>query len=170
MAKHGIVRTDNMNGTFDGACLVSLRYKPSNVETAIDNGNFVVIGALETAEREVRIASTPAANSALNTLALVASEEVDKTKKYNTLADFQNEAGAVLRGYTLVSKHFFSLSADAFKIDTGVTPTVGTSILEAQAGTKGLLVNEATSGSTKIANLYAIENEGDTKWYVFEIA
>lgn len=164
MANHGIVRTDNMHGTVFGADLVSVR-----VATAIDNGNFCVPGAYETGAREVRAAATPAANSALASLVLVASEEVITDKKYDTLADFYNEVGTIARGYKLNVGDMFSLSADAFETKSGVTATVGTSILEAQAKTKGLLVNSATSGSTKIADLVAIETEGDITWYVFRV-
>lgn len=170
MANHGIVRTDKMQGTVDGAALVSVKYSPSNTDTAIDNGNFCVPGAYATGEREVRLGATPAANTALSALVLIASEEVVKTTKYNTLGEFYNEAGKVARGYKLISGNEFSLTADAFTTGDSVTPTVGTSILEAQAGIKGLLVNSATSGSTKIADLVAIEDEGATKWYVFRIA
>lgn len=167
---HGIVRTDNMQGTHDGANLVSVRYAPSNVKTAIDNGNFVVVGNLETGEREVRVGTTPAANTPLKNLALIASEEVDNTKKYDTLADFQNKAGAICRGYRPETNHIFSLTADAFEIGDGVTPTVGTSVLEAQAKTKAKLTASLTSGSTKIADLIAIETQGTVTWYVFQVA
>ena len=170
MAKHGIVRTDNMSGIFDGADLVTLRYKVAGAETAIDNGCFCTVGAFEDKQREVRAAGTPEADSALDSLALIASEEVDKSKKYGALADFENKAGALLRGYKLRKGHFFSLSAEAFDKAESVVPTVGTSILEAQAGVKGKLVNSATSGSTKIADLVRIEQAGSVTLYVFEIA
>ena len=165
MAKHGVIRTDSMVGTDIPKYLVTGIYQPSGTNTAIDNGNFVVPGAYATGERELRVCTTPAANTALGKLAIVASEEVDKTKKYNALADFTNEAGATLRCYLLESGDMFSLTAEALNIGSSVTPTVGTSILEAQAGTKGNLVNSATSSTTKIADLIAIEGD----WYVFRV-
>jgi len=166
---HGMVRTDNMLGTIEGSYLVSFKYEPSNVATAIDNGNFCVPGALKTGEREVRTAATPAVDSALDSLVLVASEEVDASKKYTNPADFENKAGAVCRGYRLHKHDIFSLTADAFSNTGSITPTVGTSLLEAKANAKADLVNSLTSGSTQIAKLIAIEMQGATKWFVFEV-
>lgn len=166
---HGVVRTDLMHGTVYGGGLVSVKYAPSGTNTAIDNGNFCVPGAYIEGEREVRAGATPAANTPLGSLVLIASEEVNKDKKYNSLADFENKAGDICRGYTLETGEYFSLTADCFEKGSDVTPTVGTSILEAQAKTKGLLVNAATSGSTKIASLVAIETQGATTWYVFRV-
>ena len=164
---HGVVRTDNMLGTIEGSYLVSFKYEPSNTPTAIDNGNFVAIGGLKDGEREVRTAGTPAVDTALDNLVLVASEEVDKSKKYTAPSEFSNEAGAICRGYRLHKHDIFSLTADCFT--TAITPTVGTSILEAAAAAKGVLVNSATSGSTQIGKLIAIEMQGATKWFVFEV-
>lgn len=73
---HGVIRTDNMLGTDVGTHLVSFKYQPSDTDTAIDNGNVVVIGDLINGEREVHTATTPAANSALAKIAVVASVEV----------------------------------------------------------------------------------------------
>lgn len=170
MANHGVVRTDLMHGTTFPGALVSVRYAPSNVKTAIDNGNFVVFGNYETGEREVRVGTTPAANTPLNKLCLIASEEVDKTVKADLLVNFENVAGAICRGYKLFPGDFFALTADCFTKASAVTATVNTSILEAQASTKGALVNSLTAGSTKIATLRAIEVDGPVTWYVFEIA
>ena len=69
---HGVIRTDNMLGTDVGTHLVSFKYQPSDTDTAIDNGNVVVIGDLINGEREVHTATTPAANSALAKIAVVA--------------------------------------------------------------------------------------------------
>lgn len=165
MAKHGIIRTDNMHGTVFGGDLVSGLYKVSGTATAIDNGCFVVPGAYATGEREVRVCATPAVDTAVAALAIVASEEVDSAKKYNSLADFENKAGDIIRCYKLKSGDIFSVTEEALYIASTVTPTVGTSILEAQAAVKGSLVNSLTSGSTKIADLIAIEGD----WYVFRV-
>ena len=170
---HGIFRSDAMLGTTVAPYTVSVRYAPSSTNTAIDNGCFVALGAYETGSREVRVGATPTANTALKSLAVIGSPEVDKTVKYNTLGNFENKAGDVATGYKLHEGDSFSLTADAFDIavvsETAITPTVGTSILEAQAGVKGILVNSATSGSTKIADLVAIETDGATTWYVFRV-
>lgn len=166
---HGIVRTDKMFGTTVATGTASAKYLPGNVATEIDNGCFVVLGDYVTDEREVRVATTPAANSDLGSLALVASEEVVKTKKYDTLGEFTNVAGSVVRTYILHAGDEFSITADAFTKDSSLTPTVGTSILEAQAGVKGLMVNSPTASSTKIASLIAIETDGPVTWYVFRV-
>ena len=166
---HGIVRTDKMAGTNVASYCISVRYAPSGTATAIDNGNFAVPAGLVTGEREIYTASTPAANSALDALVLIASEPIDKKKKYNADGDFENAAGATCRAYRLHKGDIFSLSADAFTLGDGVTPTVGTSILEAQAGAKGLLVNSGTSGSTKIASLIAKETFDGVALFVFQV-
>lgn len=170
MAKHGMVRTDKMDGTILPSATVSVRYAPGGTKTAIDNGNFVAIGNFENKEREVRVGTTPAANTPIESLVLIASEEVDKEAAIDIVSEFQNKAGAICRGYKLKPGNFFALTEDCFTKGSGVTATVNTSILEAQAGTKGKLVNTATSGSTAIGTLRFIEKEGATTWYVFEIA
>lgn len=165
MIKYACVRTDNMSGTVNGKDLVSLKYEVSSKEAPIENGNIVVVGDLLTGEREVRKATAPTAAAALDTLALVASEEVVKTKQYNTLADFRNEAGDIIRGYRLNKHDIFSVTKEALNIGESVTVAVG-SIVEAMAGTKMNVVASLTSGSTKIGKIIAIEDG----WYVIEVA
>jgi len=162
--KYGCVRTDNMSGIINGKDLVSLKYRVGDVDTAIENGNIVVIGNHLEGEREVRLASTPAVGSKMGTLAVVASEEVVKSKSYNGLADFRNEAGDIIRGYRLTSKDVFSVTKEALSIAEGVTPAVGY-VVETMAGTKMKVVQTATSGSTQIGTIIAIEDE----WYVIEV-
>ena len=70
---HAKVRTDNLTGTVFGGDLVSVKYQPSGKDTEIDNGNFVKVGALISGEREVHTGSTPAANTALSDIVLIAS-------------------------------------------------------------------------------------------------
>lgn len=158
---YGVVRTDNMLGTIDGAYLVSLY-----CENAIENGNVVAVGALKSGEREVRAFTTPTASTALENLALVASEEVIKTEKYTPLVDFINEAGTVARGYRFHKHDIFSVSADALE---GSNIAVGF-VVEAQAKTKLKAVETATSGSTTVGKVIAIEPDGAVTWYVVEVA
>jgi len=165
---YACVRTDNMSGTTLGKNLVSIRYKADGVEAPIENGNLVVVGALMEGERELREGTTPAADSALRNIALIASEEVDKTKTRDTLSGFRNEAGADCRGYRLVAGDFFAVTKEAFDADAELT--VGKTIFELQASTKMRAVDTATGGSTKVGALYAIEQEGATTWYVVEVA
>lgn len=156
MAKYACVRTDNMSGTVLGKNLVSAKF-----DGEIENGNIVVIGGLLEGEREVREATTPAADSELRNLALVASEEVVKEKGKNTLAEFRNEEGDIIRCYRLVSGDIFSVTAEAL---TGTAEV--DSIVEAQASTKMKVVATATEGSTVIGKVIAIEGE----WIVIEVA
>jgi hypothetical protein len=156
-----------MFGTNVASGLVSVKYLPSGVATAVENGSFVLLGGLDTNQREVFAGATPAVNSALDEVVLIASEEVNKKVKFDTLDQFINEAGAVCRGYRLHKGDIFSITADAFT--TAVTPTVGTSILELKADVKGVVVNTPTSGSTKVADLIAIEADGPVTWYVFQV-
>lgn len=156
MAKYACVRTDNMSGTTLGKNLVSVKF-----DGQIENGNIVVIGSLVSGEREVRTATTPAANSALRDLALIAAPEVVKDKKYNSLAEFVNQKGDIVRAYRLVSGDIFSVTAEAL----AGTAAVG-SVIEAQAATKMKAVDTLTTGSTKIGTVIAIEGE----WIVIEVA
>lgn len=159
---YGVVRTDNMSGTTLGKNLVSLKYQESSVDTAIDNGNVVVVGDLIEGEREIRLASKPAADTALKNIALVATPELNKDKKVTLPAEYTNAAGTILRGYRLLSHDIFSVTADAL---AGDTLSVGYAV-ELQAGTKLKVVSSATSDSTQVGKIIAIEGD----WYVIEVA
>lgn len=161
---YGRVRTDNMSGTTNGKELVSFKYQPSATDTAIENGNVVVIGNLITGEREVHTATTPAANTALGLIALVASEEIVKDEKRNTLGEFRNEAGSICRGYYLTSHDLFSVTADAVDIEADYTVVKG-GIVELQAGTKLSIVSSLTANSTKVGTIEDIEGD----WYVIRV-
>ncbi len=166
---HGIFRSDAMTGTLLAPALVSI-YASAD----LDNGNVVAVGGYKTGEREIHTMSTPTASSALKDLAVIGSEEVDKRNNNAALEDFYNKTGSTCRGYMLRSGDIFSVTAEAFELaksgDTAITPTVGTTIFEAQAGVKMLAVNTATSGSTKIGELVRIETEGGKTWYVIKVA
>ena len=156
-------RSDNMSGTTLGKDLVAVKYQPAGKDTEIENGNIVVVGAMINGESDVRTATTPAANSPLATLAVVAAPAVDKTKGYNAEGDFVNPAGTAVRAYRLRTGDFFSVTEDALTATAAID--VG-NVVEAQAGTKMKVVASATSGSTKIGTVYAIEGE----WIVIEVA
>lgn len=167
MSNYACVRTDKMSGTDVAKDLVSAKYMGSgSTATAIENGNIVVIGGFLTNERELRKATTPAANSALGTLALVATPEVVKDKNFYTLGQFINAANVPIRCYRFVSSDIFSVTVEA--LDHAADIAVG-DIVEAQADTKMKVVAQATgltSGSTKIGTVLAIEGD----WYVIEVA
>ncbi len=160
----GCVRTDNMSGTTLGKDLVSLRYfDKSGKEAEIENGCVVLIGEYLEGQREVRKATDVAKNSPLNKVALVASEEVDKAKSYNALSEFKNKAGADVRGYRVgCPANCFSVTKECFV--AGGHFAVG-AIVELADGNKFAVVESATSGSTKVGVITAVED----MWYVVEV-
>ena len=159
---YACVRTDNMSGTTVGKDLVSLKFFNGAAEAAIENGSVVLVGEYLEGQREVRKATAPAKSSKLNEVALIAHEEVDKTKAYNGFKDYTNPAGLAVRGYRLTSKDCFSLTKEAFA--SGSACAKG-SVVELDAGTKLKAVATATSGSTTIGKIVAVEGE----WYVVEV-
>lgn len=162
---HGVIRTDLMLGTPVGTHLVSFKYRPGDEDTAIDNGRVVAIGALMDGEREVHTADTPTAATPLKDLAVVASVEVMYDERLKNLDQFYNEAGKICRGYYLSEcKGYFSVTAD----DLEGTPVVG-HVVEAMAGTKMKVVETATSGSTQIGTIEAIEKAGRYTYVVIKL-
>lgn len=141
---YAVVRTDKMIGTDVRSELVSVRYQPSNVKTAIENGNVVKLGALETGSREIYKGATPAANDNITAIVLIATPEVMYDERKRNLDEFINEAGAIARGYRLHKHDIFSVTKDA--LDGAENPTVG-DVVELKAGTK-LNVKAATAGAT----------------------
>lgn len=165
---HGVIRTDNMLGTVSGTHLVSFKYQPSNTDTAIDNGNIVVIGKLIDSEREIHTASTPTAESPLKDLAVVAGVEVMYDERKKNLDDYYNEAGKTIRGYALSEcKGYFSVTADALDLTAG-TPAKGW-VVEAMAGTKMKVVETLTAKSTQIGTIEDIEKNGRYTYYVIKL-
>lgn len=159
---YACVRTDNMAGTTLGKDLVSLRfYDAAEKEAAIENGSVVLVGAYLEGQREVRKATAVAADSKLSDVALIASEEVVKTKSHNNLNEFINEAGSNARGYRLTSKDAFAVTKEAFVDATAAK--VG-AVVELAAGTKFSAVDSA-SGATKVGTITAVEGI----WYVVEV-
>ena len=150
---HGVVRTDKLAGTDNRAFMSSVRFTASNNNAEIDNGNVVLLGALETGSREVYTATAPAANSPLKNIALVASPEVMYDERLRNLDDFYNEAGKIARGYALHTGDIFSVTKDA--LDGAAAPAVG-HVVELKAGTKLNVVaaaTGATAGSTVVGKI-----------------
>lgn len=164
MAKHAVLRTDNMDGTVLGEDLVSCKYQPSGTDTAIDNANVVVIGDYLDGEREVRAATTPAATSVLWDCGVVGSEEVLKNVGYNTLDEFYNEAGAILRVYRFKPYKVFSVTAEAFTSGSSAQLKKG-AFVELAAGTQFTAVAAASGTSTLVGKITAVEG----KYYVIQI-
>lgn len=163
---HGVVRTDKMFGTDNRTGLWSFKYLPSDTATAIDNGNVVLLGSLVDGEREIYAATTPAANSPLAKVVLVATPEITYCPCDGGVDNFQNKAGAAARGYSLTSGCIFSVTADAL---TGAsTPAVG-NLVELAAGTKLKVVASATANSTQVGKIIAIDTVGRFTFYVIQV-
>lgn len=161
-----VVRTDSMTGTRNGEYLRSVRYFENDKLTEIENGRVVKIGSLLSGEREIRKATKPDANTPITEVGLVASPEILYDERDHNLSDFINEVdGDAQRVYLFKSGNCFSATIDAF--DT--TPEVE-DIVELQADTKFKVVKTATSGSTQIGKIIAIESESGYTFYVVEVA
>lgn len=113
MAKHAIVRTDNLSGTTDGSKLISAVFYNEDNTAAIDNGNVVSITDT-LINRETYKVVAPSATDTRATIGLVASVEViyDQQRTHG-LEDFENEAGAKIRVYALEAGDEFSVTKEA---------------------------------------------------------
>lgn len=160
---YACVRTDNMSGTVNGQDLVSVKFYNGTDVAPIENGNVVLVGDYIEGEREVRKATAPAANSDIYKCALIASEEVVKTKSHNNLDEFRNEAGDISRGYRFTKNSIFSVTKEAFA--SGASLEKG-AIVELTATTKFNAVKTATASTSKVGTIVLIEGE----WYVIEVA
>jgi len=162
LKKYATVRTDNMMGTKIGSFLVSLRH-PAEIE----NGNILVIGALEADSREVRETAVPAASTPIGELALIASEEIVKDVKLHDIFEFTNKANSILRGYRLAPNDIFSVSPKALADNTMATPVVG-AFACVQSNTKIRL--SATEVGTTIGKVIALEVESNgDEWVVIQV-
>ena len=83
MAKYAVVTRERMTTEWDGSKRLAAKYLPSDVETAIENGNVVKLEGLVEGEREIYKAVTPAAGTELKAIGLVTTPEVvaDERKK-----------------------------------------------------------------------------------------
>ena len=169
MANYAVVRTDKMQGTDVRDGLVSVRYQPSATMTAIENGNVVLLDGLETGSREVFKGATPAANSALAKVVLIATPELLYDERKKALNEFRNEAGEIARGYHFHTNDIFSVTKTA--LDGAETPVVG-DVVELKAGTKLNVVaaaTGATSGSTVIGKIIDINTVGAYTYYAIMV-
>lgn len=176
MKNYGVVRTDRMTGTTVPASLYSVRFiDAKGKEAAIENGSVVALDGLyktaDKASREVFKGVAPKANTPIANVVLIASVETNYEANFDkrlvNLDDFINPEGANLRGYELISGDIFSLTEACFDGDT--TPEVG-DIVELTAGTKLKAVKSATSGSTTVGKIEAIEVAGRYTYFVIRVA
>ena len=175
--KYSVVRTDNMMGTNVGTYLDSVRFyevkvvgnKNVDVEKEIENGNVVEVGALLEGERELHRAVAPAANTDIKKIGLVANPEVHYDERKHSLEEYINRAGQNVRIYYLHSGDEFSVTAEGLNIASGYEVKVGDAV-ELMAGTKLNVVASATSGSTQVGKIIAIEKAGRHLFYVVRVA
>lgn len=166
--KHGVIRTDLMSGTNVAADLVSLKYMGSGDAAAeIDNGCVVKLDGLMEGEREVWKAVTPAANTPLEQIAIVATPEVMHDERKRNLDEFVNEAGVPARGYIPRSRNIFSVTAEA--LDAAAAIAVGDTV-ELQASVKLKVVKSATGSTTTVGKIVAIEKAGRYTYHVIQLA
>lgn len=174
---HAVVRTDNMAGTDVGTHLESVRYMGAGTTpTAIENGNVVLlngllsktVGSATVIEREIYKGVTPAKNSNLKDIVLVATPEVFYDERLHNLDSFINEAGRVIRGYHLHTQDEFGVTIEALNFDNEYTPVVG-SVVELMAGTQLNVVAELSSGATQVGVINRIETAGRYTYYVIRV-
>ena len=175
--KYSVVRTDNMMGTTVGTYLDSVRFfevqtvdnKSVDVPKEIENGNVVAVGDLLEGERELHRAIAPTAATELKKIGLVATPEVLYDERKRGLDQFINEAGKNVRIYYLHSGDEFGVTKEGLTIADGYTVKVGDAV-ELMAGTKLKVVATATSGSTQVGKIIAIETAGRYTYYVVRVA
>lgn len=165
----GVVRTDKLMGSDVRSMLESVKYMgDGETATAVDNGNVVKLdGSLIDGEREIKKGVTPAAGDALDAIVLIASPEVMYDERKHNLDEYQNEAGKTCRGYHLHSGDIFSVTKDA--LDGVDAPAVG-NVVELKAGTKLNVAASATSGSTAVGTIIAVDIVGRYTYYVIQVA
>lgn len=150
---HCVVRTDNLSGTKDGSKLVTV-VCPAD----IDNGNVLAISGLATGEREAYTGATPAVTTALGSLVLVAEPEVMYDERLRRLSDFYNLKDSKARAYVLEKGDVFSITKEGITGATAVSGDVG-KLVEVAAATKLKAVSTATSGSTQVGTIIAVEGD-----------
>lgn len=162
---YGVVRTDNMVGTDVRAQLVSIKYMGADGQTAtaIENGNVLKVGALMDGEREIFVGGAVAADDSLDNVVLVASPEVMYDEHKHNLDEYINEAGKPCRGYRFHKGQIFSVTKEA--LSGAASPAVG-NVVELAAGTKMNVAASATSGSTAVGKIIAIDVVGRHTYYV----
>lgn len=164
---HGVIRTDRMLGTDAAPALVSLKYMGSGTTaTDIDNGCVVLLDGLMTNEREIYKAKTPAANSAIRDIVVVASDETMYDERKKNLDEFYNPAGKAARGYRLHSGDIFSVTADV--LSAAATITKG-NVVELQADVKLKVTSSLTANSTQVGVIADINKVGRYTYYAIEV-
>lgn len=167
--KYAVIRTDLMAGTQLAPYLASVRYfNDEGVEAEIENGSVIKLEGLMDGERELYKGVNPAADTALEDIVIVATPEVMYDERKKNLDEFINEKGTNVRGYRMHKHDVFGITAKGLNIAEGAEPQVGW-VAELMAGNKMNLVASATSGSTKVGELIAIEQAGRYTYHVIKV-
>jgi hypothetical protein len=156
-----IVILENVAATKNPALIKSVKYQVSSADTAIQNGQVVAIGALASGEREVHLATTPAATTTYFGLTCTPEVMYDEKKQMD---EFENAAGAISRVVILQKGDVFAVTAEGF--DT--TPAVG-KLVELAAATTLKVVASATSGSTQVGKIIEVETINGKTFYAVEV-
>lgn len=114
MAKYCVIRTDLMSGTKQPADLVSLRFYADDAVAEVENGVIVELKGFEEGQREVMKAVAATADSNMADCAVVAAPEVMYDERKRNLDEYINEAGKAIRGYRLLDRNMFALTAEGF--------------------------------------------------------
>lgn len=169
---YNVVRLEKMAGTYVADCLYSGKYATVSGETytpvAVENGMVGKLGGLIPGERELHWVTPVAANTKKEDVVLVASPEYMPDSRLKDLGDFRNEADEPIRVYKLHSGGIFGVTAGCFANAASDAPVVG-DIVELTAGTKWNAVTSATSSSTVIGSIIAVDVVGTRTYYVVQI-
>lgn len=164
--KHAVIRKDRLYGTDVAPALISLRFYADGAVADIDNGNVVKLEGLLTDERELYKAVAPAANTALEDLAIVGTNEILYDERKKNLDEFYNVAGKNALGYRPHKGDMFGVTAEGLSAAAKIAKG---DIVELQAGTKLKVVKSATTGSTQIGVIADINKAGRYTYYVVEV-
>lgn len=160
MANYCVIRTDLMAGTKNPDQLVSLRYYNAEDKVAeVENGVIVELKGYEDGQREVMKAVAATDASDMADCAVIAAPEVMYDERKKNLDEFINEAGKAVRGYRLVDRNLFALTAEGF---AGAVPAVG--------GKVGIGANgKLDSAKTGFGECVHIETAGRYTYYTIKI-
>lgn len=159
MAKNAVIRTDLMHGTKNPDMLVSLRFYAEDAVAEVENGVIVELKGYEDGQREVMKAVAATADSNLADCAVIAAPEVMYDERKKNLDEYINEAGKAVRGYRLVDRNIFSLTAEGF---AGAVPAVG--------GKVGIGANgKLDAAGTGFGECVHIETAGRYTYYAIKI-
>lgn len=164
---HGVIRTDNLTGIYDGAKLRAVKYNNGTAYAEIDNGMPVVLDAYLGGDVWKAVKPTAGDTTANAKLCIIATPEIFYDYE-RPLDEFVNPADEPARAYVLEPGDIFSVTADVLD-DTPNKTDKG--FLEAAAGewhvtaaattTTGQVTTEAA------AELINIETVGAYTMYVY---